>query len=259
MDNFKNNMMDDFDVDLDSINLNTEEEEHAMGKEEPEVVNEIAPRQNNQVAKNIGFKFDFGKLNIPGVMVGDIGIEISRFPAEKMKFTKAKREMISIVTPQVMAIKTHYIDGVGSILCNDASCCRLAGAPRIKYLFPIVVYETDSKGKPVSSKLNFKVLAVGEGIYRDIMAIAEVQDITTIDLLVTCKEEVYQDISLTPAGQCRWQSKPKLIEQVTEFWSKHMEDIIKPIAREVTEEELAEKLGMDLPKANRDIDFSDFI
>lgn len=252
------NINNDFDLDLDSIDINMEGEEQAMDKE-PEVVNAPVVGSNNQVSKNVSFKFDFGKLNLPGVIIDDIGVEISRYPVDKIKFSKAKREMISIVTPQVMAIKTHYIDGVGSVLCNGKTCCKVAGAPRIKYLFPVVVYETDTKGKPVSSRLNFKVLAVGEGIYKDIMAIAEVQDITSIDLLVTTKEEVYQDISLTPAGNCRWQSAPKLIEQVTEFWSEHLEDIIKPIAREVDEETLINQVGLDTGATNNEVDFSDFI
>ena len=247
-----------FDLDLDSIDINMEGEEQAMDKE-PEVVNAPVVGSNNQVSKNVSFKFDFGKLNLPGVMVGDIGIEVSRYPVDKIKFTKAKREMISIVTPQVMAIKTHYIDGVGSVLCTGKTCCKVAGAPRIKYLFPVVVYETDTKGKPVSSKLNYKVLCVGEGIYRDIMAIAEVQDITSIDLLVTTKEEVYQDISLTPAGNCRWQSNPKLVEKVVEFWSEHMEDIVKPIAREVDEDTLLAQAGLDIGTNTSDVDFSDFV
>ena len=252
------NINNDFDLDLDSIDINMEGEEQAMDKE-PEVVNAPVVGSNNQVSKNVSFKFDFGKLNLPGVMVGDIGIEVSRYPVDKIKFTKAKREMISIVTPQVMAIKTHYIDGVGSVLCSGKTCCKVAGAPRIKYLFPVVVYETDTKGKPVSSKLNYKVLCVGEGIYRDIMAIAEVQDITSIDLLVTCKEEIYQDISLTPAGNCRWQSNPKLVEKVVEFWSEHMEDIVKPIAREVDEDTLLAQAGFDLGTNASDVDYSEFI
>lgn len=245
---------DNFDLDLDNIELKGDDE-GVKG----EVVQPPAQSNGNAVAKKVEFKFDFGKLNIPGVMVGDIGIEISRYPVDKIKFTKAKREMISIVTPQVMAIKTHYIDGVGSILCSGKACCKIAGAPRVKYLFPIVVYETDSKGKPVSSKLSYKVLCVSEGVYRDIMTLADVQDITTIDILVTCKEEVYQDISLTPAGACRWQTQPKLVDQVVEFWSQHMEDIVKPIAREVDEETLLAQAGLDTGASSSDVDFSDFV
>jgi hypothetical protein len=245
----------DFNLDLDmDMNL----EETAVDNE---MFNAPSMAQNNQVANKVEFKFDFGKLNIPGVMVGDIGISISKFPVDKIKFTKAKRELISIVSPQVLAIKTHYIEGVGSILCNGKTCCKVDGSPRIRYLFPIVVYDVDSKGKPVSNKLNFKVLSVAEGVYQDIATLMEVQDLTTIDLLVTCKDEQYQDISLTPAGNCRWQSQPKLVEQVVEFWNEHMEDIVKPIAREVEEDILREQLGMGNDNINnsQDVDFSDFI
>lgn len=239
---------DNFDLEL-----------NLEGTQETASDNDIIVNNAQAPANKVEFKFDFAKLNIPGVLVSDIGVEISRYPVDKIKFSKTKRELISIVTPQVMAIKTHYIDGVGSVLCSGKSCCKIAGAPRVKYLFPIVVYETDSKGKPVSSKLSYKVLCVGEGIYRDIMTLADVQDITTIDILVTCKEEVYQDISLTPAGACRWQTQPKLVEQVVEFWSQHMEDIVKPIAREVDEETLLAQAGLDTGASSSDVDFSDFV
>jgi hypothetical protein len=209
----------------------------------------------------VEFKFDFGKLNIPGVCIGDIGISISKFPVDKIKFTKEKRELISIVSPQVLAIKTHYIEGVGSILCNGKTCCKVDGSPRIRYLFPIVVYDVDSKGKPVSNKLNFKVLCVSGGAYEDLATLMEVQDLTTIDLLVTCKDAQYQDISFTPAGNCRWQSQPKLVEQVVEFWSEHMEDIVKPIARDMEDNDLRSQLGMSNDNVNnsQDVDFSDFV
>lgn len=239
---------DNFDLDL-----NLEETQETASDNDIIVNNAQAP------ANKVEFKFDFAKLNIPGVLVSDIGVEISRYPVDKIKFSKTKRELISIVTPQVMAIKTHYIDGVGSVLCSGKSCCKIAGAPRVKYLFPIVVYETDSKGKPVSNRLSYKVLAVSEGVYKDIVTLSDVQDLTTIDMLVTCKDETYQDISLTPAGNCRWQSQPKLVEQVVEFWGQHMEDIIKPIAREVEESVLLEQAGLDTGVQSNDVDFSSFI
>ena len=245
----------DFDLDLD-MDMNLEET-----AADNEMFNAPSVSQPNQVANKVEFKFDFGKLNIPGVCIGDIGISISKFPVDKIKFTKEKRELISIVSPQVLAIKTHYIEGVGSILCNGKTCCKVDGSPRIRYLFPIVVYDVDSKGKPVSNKLNFKVLCVSGGAYEDLATLMEVQDLTTIDLLVTCKDAQYQDISFTPAGNCRWQSQPKLVEQVVEFWSEHMEDIVKPIARDMEDNDLRNQLGMSNDNVNnsQDVDFSDFI
>ena len=93
----------------------------------------------------------------------------------------------------------------------------------------------------------------------DLMRKIDSKDITSIDLLVTCKEEIYQDISLTPAGNCRWQSNPKLVEKVVEFWSGHMEDIVKPIAREVDEDTLLAQAGLDIGTNASDVDFSEFI
>ena len=133
---------------------------------------------------------------------------------------------------------------VGSYLCFEGECCEHDGGARLKYLFPVVVYDTDKNGRPVSNTIENRVLAVGKGTYEDIMTIHELSgDITSVDLLVTCKKEDYQEISLQQAGQCRWKKSPQLAKQVADFWTKNMKHIYESVARKVDRKTFLEKVG----------------
>lgn len=206
------------------------------------------------------FSFDFSKLGIPGVISGDIGLKVSRFAVDKTRFTVANKSLISIVSTQVIAIKCHYNEDLGSYLCFGGECCERDGGARIKYLFPVVVYDTDKNGRPVTSSIENRVLAVGKGTYEDIMTIHDLSgDITTVDLLVTCKKEDYQEISLQQAGQCRWKKSPTLTKEVSEFWSRNMQHIFEAVARKMDAKTFAEKVGgkIDMGPSDSDVDFED--
>ena len=254
------NVFDNFGDDVLDENILNEEEVKEEAVEE--VKEEAIVVDKNKDVAEFNFNFDFSKLgNIAGVVTGDLGLTISKYPVEKLKFSTNKRERISIVTEQVVAIKTHYIENVGSILCFDGKCCKVDGAPRIKYLFPVVVYDTNAQGKAISTKIQNKVLAVGRGVYEDIMAIHEINEevggISAIDLVVSCKEEQYQDISIQPAGKASWKKKPELIKQVTEFWAKNMEHIFESVAREISEDDFNLKLGDPGVLSDSDVNFDD--
>lgn len=219
----------------------------------------VSKTQENIPARTGGLDFDFSDLGeVPGVMVGDIGIELSRLPVERIKFTKDARTLLSIVSGKVVAIKTHYREGLGSYLCWGGKCCEMDGLSRVKYLFPVVVYDTDKRGAPVSTDLTFKVLAIGKDQYDDIKTMIELNgDITKFDLLVTCKDEQYQKISFTLAGEARWRKSKAAIQETTQFWKENMKHIIKPVARKITEGDLMREIGADEIEVTKEIDFDD--
>lgn len=228
----------DMNKNVDSFDTDLKQQESIV--DQSLVVNDnkaTAPATNN-------FAFDFGSLGVPGIMTGQIGLQVSKYAIDKLKFTKSARTLLNIITSNVICVKTHYIEDVGSVICNEGYCCEVADVPSVRYVFPCVVYDTDKAGKPMSTALEFKSLVVGQGVYQDIMTQHELnEDITNFDLLITCKEETYQDISITPAGACRWKKQPKLVEEVTSFYAKNMKDILKPIGKIMTSKQLKEKLG----------------
>lgn len=203
--------------------------------------------------------FNFGDLGeIPGVVVGDIGIELSRLPVEKTKFTKDSRSLISIITNKVAAVKVHYREGLGSYLCFGGKCCELDGLARVKYLFPILVYNTDKKGSPVSRSLQYKVLAVGKDQYDDIKTIIDLNgDISNFDLLVTCKDEQYQKISFTMAGEARWKKNQKMIQETLDFWKENLKHLVMPVARKITEADLLKDAMSGEINSSQEVDFND--
>lgn len=218
---------------------------------------------NDVVSAPATTSFDFGDLvGIPGVVVAPVGTEISRYPVEKAKFTKDSKALISIMTDNFIGIKLHYHEGIGSYLCFDGECCAVDGNARIRYLLPIVRYNTDKKGKPIDKKLSYQVLALANDAYQSLMDIKEMYGtVTNVNIMVTCLDEQYQKLQFLPAGECHWKRSPELINEVSEFWKKHGKDIMKPIAMPMTAEQFAQKLGggvgVDVTQTASASDFDD--
>ena len=216
---------------------------------------------NNQLALGGGLDLDFsGFGSLPGVVCGDIGLTVSRVPVERAKFTKDSRALIHIVTSKVVAIKTHYREGLGSYLCFGGECCEYDGLARVKYLFPIDVYDTNKKGKPVSAELQHRVLSVGADQYEDIMTLQELNgNVTGFDILVSCKDEQYQKLSFQLAGPARCinnqQWKGSYAEGV-KFWSDNFKHIVKSSARVVTRSEFLKDINENVgAQITDDVDF----
>lgn len=215
---------------------------------------------NNPIALGGGLNLDMsGFGSLPGVVVGDIGLTVNRFPVERAKFTKDSRSLIHIVSGKVLAIKTHYREGLGNYLCFGGECCEHDGLPRVKYLFPVNVYDTNKKGKPISAELQYKVLAIGSDQYEDILAMQELNgDITQYDILVSCKDEQYQKLSFQLAGPARCIGNPKWKasnDEANKFWVENYKHIVKSSARVITKQELLKDINEGVGTIQDDVDF----
>lgn len=216
--------------------------------------------KDNQIALSGGLDLDFsGFGSLPGVVVGDIGLTVSRVPVERAKFTKDSRALINIVSSKVVAIKTHYREGLGNYLCFGGECCEFDGLARVKYLFPVNVYDTNKKGKPISSELQQRVLSIGADQYEDIMTLQELNgDITQFDILVSCKDEQYQKLSFQLAGpaRCTGNEKWKASNaEANEFWKKNYKHIVKSSARVITKGDLLKDVKEGVGDVADDVDF----
>lgn len=231
--------------------------------EEVESVGEVAvtSEHNNNLALSGGLDLDFSGLgSLPGVVVGDIGLTVSRVPVERAKFTKDSRALINIVSSKVVAIKTHYREGLGNYLCFGGECCEYDGLARVKYLFPVNVYDTNKKGKPVSTEMQYRVLSIGADQYEDIMTLQELNgDITQFDILVSCKDEQYQKLSFQLAGAARCQQNPQWKNsrlEANKFWKENYKHIVKSSARVITKNELLKDINENVgATVGDDVDF----
>ena len=211
-----------------------------------------------QVAKSVGVAADF-EIGMPagmeadmgdtGVIVADIGVKISKVPIEKYKASTQKVDRISFITKKVIAVKFHYIENVGSIICFGGKCCEIGGSPTVRYLFPIAVYSTDNEGNISGKKVELRILSAGEDLYKSIMTINKGSEmnggIDHVDLLVTCTDDKYQKLTLTPCGAAVWRKFTPIAEFLSSRWQKDGANAYMAVARKVDEESFLKLVGMD--------------
>lgn len=200
---------------------------------------------------------DFSSLNaLPGVVVGKTGIEVSRFPVERFKFTKGQKSLISILSDNVIVAKTHYDEDLGNFLCFGGACCD-SDLARVRYVYPVLKYETNAKGKPISKEVRFGSLVLGQDQYDTIRDIEDLKgDITNFDLLISCSDEQYQKITIQEAGPARWHKIEGITKQIQEFWSENGKYILKSIAKKITPQEYAKAKSTEVTTGD-DVDFDD--
>lgn len=203
-----------------------------------------------------------------GIVTGSIGTRVSRIPIEKYKASTTKIDRISFLSSNIMAVKMHYLEEKGSFLCFGKKCCEICGIPTVRYLFPVVVYQTDRDGTLVGSKINLNILSAGEDLYKNIQTIAKGAEsaggITAIDLLVTCTDDKYQKITLAYVGKAAWRTSPAAIEYLKDRWNAEGKYAYMAVARKVDEPTFLRLAGYDsdqeapqLPKIDP-ADFSKF-
>lgn len=184
-----------------------------------------------------------------GVAVGDIGIKVSRVPIEKYRASTQKVDRISFLTKKTMAVKFHYFEGVGSIVCLGTKCCEIGGVPQIRYLFPVAVYSTDSHGNISGKRVELKILSAGEDLYKTICTINKGTErnggIDHVDMLVTCTDDQYQKLTLTPVGEAVWRQYRQIAEYLSNKWVKDGANAYMAVARKVDEEAFLKLMGMD--------------
>ncbi len=195
--------------------------------------------------------------DLPGVSTGKIGVKVSRFLVERCRFTTSKKERLSIIKDDVIPVKLHYDEDTGSFICFEGKCCEMLGFPRVKYVYPVVFYDTDTKGKIQSKDIQVKVLSVGNEQNEDLITINEVQgDITGFDLLVSCKDEQYQKISFTVAGKAAWRTRPEMVQFVKNFLTRNKKHLLTAVGKKLNESEFLKLMGYS-ESEQENLDFDD--
>lgn len=188
---------------------------------------------------------------VTGVSVGDMGMKVSRIPIERYKASTQKVDLISFVTSQVIAVKYHYFkDKVGSVLCFGKKCCEMGGIPVVRYLFPVIVYNTDNEGSIVNSKLDIKILSAGDDLYKTIRIINSAAKplggIDNVDILVVCTDDTYQKITLTTSGPAKWKKSKQAVQYISERWAADAEFAYMAVARKMDESSFLSSMGLDV-------------
>lgn len=212
--------------------------------------------QQPQGLATVGDDFSIGlpddmqsELAEVGIEVGDIGVKVSRVPIDRYKASASKIDRIGLLINKVIPIKTHYIEGVGSIICFHGKCCEVAGSPMVRYLFPIVVYTTDADGNISGGKVTLMMLSVGEDTYRTIITLSKscmnVGGLDHVDLLVTCTDETYQKMTFVNAGPAVWRQYPQIANFLKEKWLQDGSKSYMAVARKMDEETFLKVMNLD--------------
>ena len=223
-----------------------QEDEETILIPDPSVKEKTLVRQHDSILMS---ESTVNNLESMGIIVGEIGTKISRVPIDKYKASTQKTDRIGFVTKQVIGVKSHYIEDSGSILCFGKKCCELQGMPSVRYLFPIIVYSTDNEGTIVGKKVDLKILSAGEDLYKSIITIsrgmAAQGGIDGCDLLVTCTDDKFQKITLSPIGAAAWKKASSIVKMVEERWAAESDFAYMAIARKVDEPAFLKLVGME--------------
>ena len=193
---------------------------------------------------------------------------MSRFPVERIKFSKNQKSMISILSDQVIVCKTHYDEDLGNFLCFGGACCD-SDLAKVRYVYPIIRYSTGPKGIPIVNRddkgkavspvydVTCMALSVGSDVYQTLLDIQELKgSLTQFDYLITCTDDKYQKITVQEAGEARYRKDKNIVSTINEFWKENSKHILKAIARKVTPEQYETKQAAD-SSATQSVDFDE--
>lgn len=230
--------MSEIENNFDAMfNTNNESVENSMpttNEVESVTKNEIASPETFEIKVNTSA---LGSLGITPIAFGD---KIRNIPIEKYKAKMGKIDKISIISSDVLPIKYHYIDGKGSFLCTGGRCCELSGDPTIRYIVPVCVYDTNSRGDFSSPNLELKVLSMGNELYQTVTMIANtvknMGGITHVDLNVNCTDDKFQKLTLIPSGEAMWRKSADAVQFLATKWNESVGEAYRAIARSVDED-----------------------
>lgn len=185
------------------------------------------------------------------IVIGEIGkINTSPFPIQRMKFSKEAKSLISVVSAKSIAsFGTHFLEGPKfNIVCFKGRCCDELGSPKRRIVLPIVVYTTDSNGRPISKDLSFAALSLSKEYYENIETFNSLRapgDVSDMDILVSCSDEKYQKLTFFDNGAAKWKKDPETVKKVREFWKKNFKYIVPVVAKPVTEADYLRIMGKE--------------
>jgi hypothetical protein len=126
----------------------------------------------------------------------------------------------------------------------------MAGTSNIRYLYPILQYSTDNEGNVISKKVDLKILCAGDDLNKSIITLSKgyVQNlggIDHVDLLVTCNDDKYQKLTLSPIGGASWRNVPAIVQMVTERWNEDGKNAYLAVARIIDEPQFLKLVGLE--------------
>jgi hypothetical protein len=166
---------------------------------------------------------------------------------DKYKGKKGEVHRCSIIftDPKAMfaGAKSHFKDRY--FLCKKSICCEKLGAPKWRVGSVIIKYATDKLGnlkQPFSYELYPWVFS--ETTFVKLKTINNEFPLTTHDIKISCGNEEYQHLDITPCNESVWQAKEELKKKVLDEARPIWDYIKKGVASDMSIEEIKDILSM---------------
>jgi len=203
------------------------------------------------------------ELTIPKRNLGfqeiELGEKLSYSPIKRCKGKKDKREMVQLLSSRPLAVRYHFEKGIGFYYCFGGSCCERGNPLNIRYVFPIVLFNTDVRGKIVSNDFEVQYLQLGSEAYDNLILKFEVNpDLLDRLILISCNDEKYQRLSMEVAGESPLKKDEEWRKLVEASYQELRPHIPTSIARLVSNEKEFQQLLRKYSGEVNDVDIEEF-
>lgn len=212
--------------------------------------------ENTTLATQSSSAFDISSLNLSSelnqyVIVAKTGTTITQYPFERLKFEANRQQRFAILTSDVVIVKRHYHPDLGYVLSDGANDKYFDKAPAIVYTYPVIHYiDCSDKGKPLSDKIQVKMLMANKDMYNYLCNLYELKgDLTQFDFLGSLipGSDKFPKTQLLEAGPCLWMNNPNNRSYIQEYMKQNGDRYLSAVGKVYTPEKIEELLGLSTP------------
>ena len=181
---------------------------------------------------------------------------------EKYKGKKGETHRVAVIYTDPKAMfagsKVHFKERF--FLCKKGICCDKCGPAKWRVGAVLIKYATDKQGtlkQPFSYELYPWMFS--EGVYIKLKNLNQEFPLASHDIKISCTNEDYQHLDITPCNEAIWQAKEELKNKVISEAKSIWDYIKKGIASDLSIEEIRDLLGMSTaagsdPSVKMDLD-----
>ena len=195
--------------------------------------------------------FSIASLNLaennPYVIVAKTGTTVTPYPFERLKFEANRQLRFAILTSDVVIVKRHYHPDLGYILSDGMNDKYFDKSPSVVYLYPVIHYsDTDQRGKPLSDRVQVKMLQCNKDMYSTLCGVADIKgDLCQFDFLGSLLpgNDRFPKTQLLEAGNALWRNNPKIGEYIETYMRQNGDRFLSSVGKTYTPEKLEDLLG----------------
>ena len=169
------------------------------------------------------------------------------FDKYKGKKGEVHRNGIIFTDPKAMfaGAKTHFYEPAKRyFLCKNGLCCEKIGPPKWRVGAVIIKYGTDKLGN-VKTPFSYDLYpwVFSETTFIKLKTINNEFPLATHDIKVSCTNEDYQHLDITPCNETIWQAKEELKKKILDEAKPIWDYIKKGLASNMSVEEIRDMIS----------------